>query len=244
MTQSAATHDFPSVDDTGVLLSRIMERYEVMTETVDAGGRTYSILAVRDVNRLVDSIEPELFAIDERLPYWAELWSSALGLADWIGEMPWSGGTRVLELGCGLGLAGIAAASEGATVVMSDYDDEALMFARYNVLKNLTDQTLRSKVQLMPMDWRSPLEGLTFDVIIGADIIYERRMFSPLILLMKRYLSPGGTVMLTDPDRAIGRDFLREAAQNGFDASCTCAEVSRRARVTTLTRVLMQRKAA
>ena len=39
-----------------------------------------NILAVRDPDVLIDELDPDAFQEDERLPYWAEIWPSAMGL--------------------------------------------------------------------------------------------------------------------------------------------------------------------
>jgi predicted nicotinamide N-methyase len=70
---------------------------------------------------------------DERTPYWAELWPSALALAQHILEtnaIPVR--ASVLEIGCGLGLPGIAAGLTGASVIFTDYLQDALDFAQAN----------------------------------------------------------------------------------------------------------------
>ena len=56
-------------------------RYDLCEHAVPLGGSEVRVLGVRDTNALVDAITPGVFAVDERLPFWAELWSAALGLA-------------------------------------------------------------------------------------------------------------------------------------------------------------------
>jgi SAM-dependent methyltransferase len=80
------------------------------------------------------------------------------------------------------------------------------------------------------MDWRNAEIPETFDVIMGADIAYERTNFEPLLALVRRLLRPGGTFLLTDPDRDIGRDFIRLAGSAGFSASERSLPVNHRGR--------------
>lgn len=50
----------------------------------------------------------------DRDPYWCRLWPSAVALAQFILQQPeLVKGKRVCDIGCGLGLAGIAAALAG-----------------------------------------------------------------------------------------------------------------------------------
>jgi ETFB lysine methyltransferase len=195
-----------------------------------------SLLLVRDASKLLEAIDVDTFAEDERLPYWAELWPSAIALARWTLETPGLRGQKVLELGCGVGLGGITAARAGGDVTMTDYEDDALLFARYNVATNVG-----SPLPIVRhLDWRSP-DGIgTYDVILGADIVYERRNFTPLLSLFRRVLSPAGCVMMTEPDRSIGRDFFAAASAGGFLLERRTTTVVRRSRSITVTCTLLR----
>jgi len=65
---------------------------------------------------------------EDRDPYWSRPWPSAVALATVISRRPdLVEGKRVLDLGCGLGVAGLAAALGGAKeVVMADREPLAL----------------------------------------------------------------------------------------------------------------------
>ena len=136
------------------------------------------------------------FAADEYMPYWADLWPAARMLAKVILRMTWPAGLHALEIGCGLGLPGIAALSRGARVTFSDYDATALRFAADNARLNGL-----SNFDTLQMDWRYPPENLQFPVILASDLIYEMRNVAPLVALVKKMLEPGGVCLLTDQDR-------------------------------------------
>jgi ETFB lysine methyltransferase len=213
------------------LLGRISSRYDVVTESIDLPGGPVSLLLVRDASKLLEAIDVETFAEDERLPYWAELWPSAIALARGTLDTPGLRGRKVLELGCGVGLGGITAARAGGAVTMTDYEDDALLFARYNVATNVSPPL----PIVRHLDWRTP-DGIgRYDVILGADIVYERRNFDPLLGLFRRVLSPAGYVMMTEPDRSIGRDFFAAAAADGFLLERRTTSVVRRKRSVTVT---------
>jgi predicted nicotinamide N-methyase len=194
----------------------LIERYRPVERTVYAAGREFRLLAVADTNALLDEIEPAAFADDERLPYWADLWTSGLALADYCLRLPSIRGMSILELGCGLGLAGIAAASAGARVVLTDYEPDALAFTRCNVERNLPGALADGRVTVDLLDWRSTGRGPRFDRILGADIAYERRNFLPLLRTLDLLLDASGTAVFTDPGRAIGADFAVLAELRGF----------------------------
>ena len=204
-------------------------RFDVLTQEVCSSPWRWSLLAVRDTNRLLEAITPEQFERDGRLPYWADLWASAPVLAGHLRGMSSLAGRDLLELGCGLGLAGIAAAQAGATVLMTDYEDDALEFARFNAAANLGAGEL-SRVTFRRLDWRAAGSPGQFDMIVGADIVYERANFEPILSLVRNCLRPSGTFIITDPQREIGRDFIRTAEGGGFRASGRSIPVTHRGR--------------
>ena len=209
-------------------------RYDVVTEQIRAGSYAWSLLAVRDTNILVDAITPAQFEADGRLPYWADVWASSVALACALRERPGLRGSTVLELGCGLGLAGIAAAQAGAAVTMTDCEPDALEFARYNAAVNLTSEE-RSRTALRMLDWSDPAAAGVFDLVIGADIVYDRQHFSALLSCARRNLRAGGSFLIADPGRSIGRDFMRLAAGAGFRLNERSVDVSHRGRDLSIT---------
>lgn len=197
----------------GPVPAQLAARYDIAEVRVELPRGPVSLLTVRDTNALVDAIDPAQFAADERFPYWADLWASAVALAAWC-ESPGSlaPGETVLELGCGLGLAGIAASRAGALVTMTDFEEDALLFARANALRN--PGAGRPSFRLF--DWRSGEAPARVQTVIGADVTYERRMLLPLLETIGRCLQPGGRAVLAEPGRSIGAAFFELAAENGF----------------------------
>ncbi len=156
----------------------------------------------RDSEALLD--EDAFAAHDEYLPYWAELWPSAIALARAVARRE-LGGRRVLELGCGLGLPGLAAAVGGARATLTDWAPEAVVAARDNAARNQVG------VEALVCDWRAP-EALVarapWDLVLLADVLYEARNVAPLLELLPRL---GREVLLADPDRATAAPFLEAA---------------------------------
>jgi predicted nicotinamide N-methyase len=164
-------------------------------------------------------IDEEEFARDERLPYWADLWPSAVALARSLAEYTSEehlAGRRVIELGCGVGLPTVIALARGASVVATDHYQAALDFARYNALVNLGREP-RTRL----LDWHAAsTEGIgSFDLILAADVLYERRNVPALAALMPALLAPGGEVLLADPRRRNTPTFLERMRERGFRSS-------------------------
>jgi ETFB lysine methyltransferase len=142
------------------------------------------------------------FAADEYLPYWADLWPAARMLAKAVLAEPWAAGLTVLEVGCGLGLPGIAALARGLHVIFSDYDATAVRFAADNArLNGFADFATAT------IDLRSPPPGLSVPVLLGADLLYEPRMVEPVVAFVDSVLAPGGVALIADPDRISARPF-------------------------------------
>ena len=166
-------------------------------------GRDVLLRRPRDAEALIDE---RAFALqDEFLPYWAELWPSAIALARTVARRSLAG-RRVLELGCGLGLPSLVAAQGGARVLATDWSAEALAAVEENAAHNDV------AVEVLRLDWREPaavLERGPWDLVLAADVLYEARNVAPLLALLPRL---GREVLLADPDRATAGPFLTAAA--------------------------------
>ncbi len=174
-------------------------------EKVLVADRTFEIVRPDQSDQLLDHPAVRAaFSRDEYMPYWADLWPAARMLAKALFQQTWPKGLHALEIGCGLGLPGIAALAQGMHVTFSDYDRTALHYAAKNArLNGFTD------FELLPLDWHRPPEGLRVPLLLGSDLIYEVRNVVPLVGLIKRLLAPDGTCLLTDQDR-IPAHVLRE----------------------------------
>ena len=105
---------------------------ELVEEAVAIGGRALTIVHPRSADELIDE---EAFEREEFLPYWAELWPSAVELARAVAARELAG-ARVVELGCGLALPSIVAVLGGAEALATDWSEDALRFARLNAERN------------------------------------------------------------------------------------------------------------
>ena len=163
-----------------------------------AAGRELAVLRPRDSEALLDE---HAFEENEFIPYWAELWPSGVALARAIAGRSLKG-ARVLELGCGLGLPSIAAARAGGRVLATDWSPVAIDLLRDNAARNGVE------LELDVVSWYAPerlLERAPFDLVLAADVLYERRNVEALAELLPRL---GGEVLLADPGRAPLEEFL------------------------------------
>jgi len=207
----------------------ILARFDVEIQEHQVGKHTFRMLAVRNPDTLLEAVTPAEFVVDERLPYWAELWTSSIALAAHCLEQTGLNGKRVLDLGCGLGLTGISAARGGASVVFADYEEDALRFARANARINLGAADV-ARCEFRLVDWRELGALEAFDVVLGADIIYERCHFAPLLQSLHATVGHGGEAWLAEPDRVLGSDFFAFARADGWSVDIREKSVDRRGR--------------
>jgi predicted nicotinamide N-methyase len=137
------------------------------------------------------------------VPYWAVLWRSGVTLARFVSSSSEPlAALRVVELGCGLGLPSLVAASRGASVLATDYEPEALSLLSRNASENGVS------VETMEVDWSAP-DALVargpFDLVLAADVLYDADAIAPLLALLPR-LAP--RVWLADPGREPAAGFF------------------------------------
>ena len=98
---------------------------------IDLGRAKIGLFTLPDPDVLLDALTQEEFdRNDGRMPYWAVLWPSAMALGKAVLGSEFPAGRRVLDLGCGLGLAGLAALNRGADVTFLDWEESAVRLAK------------------------------------------------------------------------------------------------------------------
>ncbi len=192
---------------------------ETVREAVFIDERTFTIERPVDSDALFD--HPwvrSAYASDGYTPYWATLWPSARMLAKAVVREPWETypqPVRVLEVGCGLGLAGIACLARGLDVTFSDVDETALAFVAENVRLN----GFKAGFRTLPLDFRCPPDDVKYPVVIGSDLMYEERLVNPLVRLLGAVLAPGGVCLIADPDRPAARHFKWKLMEAGYEVT-------------------------
>jgi predicted nicotinamide N-methyase len=144
-------------------------------------------------------------------PYWAHLWSGALVLARAVPR----GSRHVLELGCGLGLPGLVAARRGAQVTFVDRIPAALAFVRASAAATGVPVTT------IAADVTAPALAPRFDLVLAAELLYDRSAFAPLAAALARHIAPGGRALLTDAGRTDTRDFYAALSAIGLAWAAT-----------------------
>jgi predicted nicotinamide N-methyase len=198
----------PRLADPTRLEAELRARHAVREERFTHGAFDVRLLLPRAAEELIDEAE---FEADERLPYWADLWPSARALTRFLLDRGAPPPGRVVELGCGVALPSLALRSVGASVVATDYYDEALRFAEANAERNGLPP-----LPTLNLDWRRPPDGEPFDLVLAADVLYERRNAESLRDLLPAITRPGGEVLLADPGRVHMGDFREMMLARGW----------------------------
>jgi len=198
------------------MLHRIGRRgYETVTESLRFGDLSITFTRIADPDRVLDAVAAEEDRLERvsgkrvpsdhlHLPYWAELWDSATGLAQWLVREidPLHPPAAVLDLGCGMGLSGTVAAALGSRVLFADLEADALLFARMNSLESA------DRVRARRLDWRTDTLDERFDLILGADILYERKQWDYIEPFARQHLKDNGRLLLGEPGRQTGDLFI------------------------------------
>ena len=228
------------------LLSRIHKNFRTLVDPVTVGPLRLSFTRVEDPNLVLDQVAARE-DVRERLngkrtpgeslglPYWAELWDSSQGVAQYLtqsmGNVRPDKPTTILDLGCGMGFTGMVAAALGAHVLLADLEPPALLFAQLNALQYSTN------VRARRTNWRTDRLGERFDLIIGADILYEKTQWEFQEPFWRHHLAPEGTVLLGEPGRQTGDLFLHWIKPRGWELERFAESVPTRAQPIRLMRI-------
>jgi predicted nicotinamide N-methyase len=169
---------------------------------------TGAILTRDDEERFLTGDQP-------RVPYGIVIWPAAIALAHEIVQRQSlfaGGGARVLELGAGIGLPGIVAASLGARIVQTDTQPVALHVCKMNAERN----NLTSSIEHRVADWTQWNDEERYDVILGSDIIYAESMQPHLRRIFEANLAPKGTLLISDPFRKASIGLLEAMESDGW----------------------------
>ena len=168
----------------------LLARFKLEWEEVGIAGRNFRFLTVNDLEPLIGG--KDIFANTLDFPFWVKVWEAAVVLGFFMSRQRPEQVGRCLELGAGLGVAGIVAAGFGHEVMITDYKEEILDFPRVSAAVN----GVADRVEVARLDWTAPSDLGGFDTIIGSEILFHERFFSPLLEVFSHYLKPGGQIFL------------------------------------------------
>ena len=136
------------------------------------------------------------------------VWDASAALARLIWDENACQEKDVLELGAGIGLAGLAAAVDLARrVVLTDNEPLLLPNLRHNagnMRRQLSEEDWEepATLEVAQLDWSDPPADLvathgTFDVILASDVVYSSGAVAGLVGAIRALLKPDGTLFMS-----------------------------------------------
>jgi ETFB lysine methyltransferase len=179
--------------------------------TLSTGEQTLRFVMPADQNKVLDTIPDEQYEKERFLPYWTEHWPSASPLCTLLQHIFLTEGSRICELGCGLGVISALLAARGFFTVSTDISHDGCRFADSNISNN------GGTPKVVCSDWRCPPFSADFDLVIASDVLYEERWISPIINCIGKLMAPDGKALIADPRRRFWSSFKMEVKRRGLN---------------------------
>ena len=193
-----------------------MSHYKTKTESIAISDTCFEVTSLKDKSQFYDpdGQAEELGISSTMWPIFGLIWPSSIVLAKIINDFDLKN-KRILEVGCGIAVASIVAASRNADITASDYHPFTKQF-----LTNNTDVNNIAPIKYFHGDWRHPITGQgQFDLVIGSDLLYEAAHSEQLATFINCHLTQNGVVLLIDPGRRTAKRIRKYMAALGF--GCT-----------------------
>lgn len=200
-----------------------MTGYETRLVTLRFGEHELHVRALADLQQYDDPDgRAERAGISSaQWSLFGHVWPAGCLLARAMSDHPVEG-KRILELGCGLGLASLVLKKRGADVLATDHHPLAPEFLAANAALNGL-----SPVPYRNLDWNEPAPDLgRFDLIIGSDILYERRHAALLAPVFERHAKDQAEIVIADPGRGNSALMNRVLAAQGYAVEETRAAMA------------------
>lgn len=175
------------------------------------GDRQLRIVLPAQPDEFLEQLEQTRATAQEVDPYWAELWPASLPMARLIHASSWPQQTRALELGCGIGVVGLAALLAGLDVTFSDRVELAVATAVENAHRNGFPNACG-----FVLDWTQPPPP-QYPIIFASDVLYDRELHASLLRAIEALLAKGGDCWIGDPGRSATNAFLEQVASTDFE---------------------------
>lgn len=201
-----------------------MPGYSTRFLEVAVGGHVYRLRVLSDLQQFADpdGHAERLGISSAQWPLFGQLWPAGQRLAEAVDGLDVTG-RRVLELGCGIGLASLVLQRRGAEVVASDAHPLAESFLAYNAALNSLPA-----VDYRQLRWDVPLPTLgLFDLLIASDVLYEAGHAALLGEVIARHARPCAEVLVTDPGRGNAARLSAVLAAQGFGLQPATAQPGR-----------------
>ncbi|MDF1821210.1 MAG: methyltransferase domain-containing protein [Alcanivoracaceae bacterium] len=190
-----------------------MASFRVRFQTLEFGDTDIHVRTLRDNQQFADDegAAEALGISSASWPLFGIIWPAGRVLAHLMHDFDIAG-KRILEVGCGIGLASLVLNARQADITATDYHPEAGEFLRQNTrLNNGAD------IPFVRTGWADEATDLgLFDVIIGSDLLYEREQVAMLSAFVDQHAAPQCEVILIDPGRGHHAPFSKAMTERGY----------------------------
>ena len=185
-------------------------------QTIEFGKTDIHVRTLRDNFQYedTDDVARKLGIGSATWPLFGVLWASSEILAR-IMHTHVIKGKRILEVGCGIGLASLVLNKRLADITATDYHPEVENYLLVNT--ELNDCNV---IPFTRTGWNDEISKLgLFDIIIGSDILYERGHADSLSEFINQHAKPQCKIILIDPGRKHHARFSKNMVTLGYTHS-------------------------
>jgi predicted nicotinamide N-methyase len=118
---------------------------------------------------------------------------------------------KLVEIAAGLGLPAFYASQFASNTIVSDYAADAVQWMQQNIELNSL-----SNIEAKQINWHQLPPDLNADTLLLCDVNYDPSQFDALLNMIHHFLEKGTTILLTTPQRLVGRSFISALSEQVF----------------------------
>lgn len=190
-----------------------MSSFRIRYQTIEIEDIDIHVRTLRDNQQFSDDdgIASDLGISSAMWPLFGVIWASGEVLAHLMFDYEIAG-KRILEVGCGIGLASLVLNHRLADITATDYHPEVESFLQKNAKLNNG-----LEIPFIRTAWDDEMTSLGgFDLIIGSDLLYDRGHTEILSEFINQHSKTHCTVIIVDPGRGKSARFSKKMEALGY----------------------------
>lgn len=193
-----------------------MSSLRVSYQTIEFGDVDIHLRTLRDKQQFLDTegVAEKLGISSAQWSLFGVVWPSSEVLAHLMSDFAIND-KRILEIGCGIGLASLVLNQRDADITATDYHPEVENFLEQNVALNKGEA-----IPFVRTGWADELTELgQFDLILGSDLLYEDEHADLLSRFINQHAKADCEVIIVDPGRGRHARFSKMMVKLGYTHS-------------------------